>query len=917
MKNVHTDIKKAIKDNKLVFFVGAGFSQPLGFPNWTNLTIDILKALSENYPKMGSLIELFESGTFDSLGVLKIIKEHKREIYDILDEKFKMDDDKKQKLHRHKLLWEISDKIITTNYDTALETAHPGINKVVYNNDFRIAKLSSQNNYLFKLHGCIDDPTNCILFEEDYKNLYCEQKQKSPIFELEKIISDKTIIFLGFSLKDPYVEDIFVYMYSLYSGIKIKHFLVSTKPDDLSKCGIETIKIDNCGEELDTFLNNLLEIKKTVKTPVEEISTTLEPPEHIKQQIIIQNKIKIAILIASPIDKQFKNNFNEIIKEFNVLSTIIDCFCLSLKNLNLLEGYDYVFMFSQTYNNKIYIEDEYLRSKLMDIKELEENLYRHKGVFLMLDNIIDVTKDEISCPLVITKYDKNILNDLITKAFIRKDINQILKSYTCINKENIVLEKIKIDKSTLNKNRTPLPNLIDSKNLTNFVGRVIDLENVIRRVIDLRVNEKILTIKGSGGIGKTTLAKKASLELSERNFFRNGIYFIECEHLSTYQSFEYKIAQCFGIDSSINFIEHVKINNMNSDSLIILDNLETLLYLDDSEKIKELIRFISDYASIVTTSREPIRFEFEDVYPLGSFTTDEAELLFKKYYTLEGNEIKVLRADILENLLNNNPLAIMIITKNLPLKKDVSYLKKELEEDFFKTTSEGYENIFEKETDANIEKSKSLFQSINYSYNKLTVKEKLAFEILSLFPDVINMENLKLMIRKADIKNDNSSQISDREIKNLELKSLIEESNHLIKLQSIIRKFAEYCFNKRTEKEKSIYYKEAYLYNEFELVTVNEIHKDNDSFSLEIFYSSIKNFYKSLGYIDKFESEYIPKKNKLLYIGEFVDNYISVSQNKDIIVFLDRLESYFDTLEYGKLYILIHKISVTLHKTFL
>lgn len=57
--------------------------------------------------------------------------------------------------------------------------------------------------------------------------------------------------------------------------------------------------------------------------------------------------------------------------------------------------------------------------------------------------------------------------------------------------------------------KVKLSGSIDSKNLINFVGRKTDLEDIIRKLID--INNKILTIKGSGGIGKTATIKKWQL----------------------------------------------------------------------------------------------------------------------------------------------------------------------------------------------------------------------------------------------------------------------------------------------------------------------------------------------------------------------------------------------------------------------
>lgn len=44
---MHEKLKEAIQKDKLIIFVGAGVSIPFGFPNWTNLIIDILNELKK------------------------------------------------------------------------------------------------------------------------------------------------------------------------------------------------------------------------------------------------------------------------------------------------------------------------------------------------------------------------------------------------------------------------------------------------------------------------------------------------------------------------------------------------------------------------------------------------------------------------------------------------------------------------------------------------------------------------------------------------------------------------------------------------------------------------------------------------------------------------------------------------------
>jgi NAD-dependent SIR2 family protein deacetylase len=48
---MNKEIKKAIEEDNLVLFVGAGMSIPLGFPDWKKLIKEILKKLKVDFEK--------------------------------------------------------------------------------------------------------------------------------------------------------------------------------------------------------------------------------------------------------------------------------------------------------------------------------------------------------------------------------------------------------------------------------------------------------------------------------------------------------------------------------------------------------------------------------------------------------------------------------------------------------------------------------------------------------------------------------------------------------------------------------------------------------------------------------------------------------------------------------------------------
>lgn len=892
------EIEKAIRNNTLVFFIGSGTSVPLGFPNWDGLVIEMLNELAADDPDLKDFIPLLRKKWMTAIEVLEKIKHNKTQIYQIMKKRFLIPIDDK-KLNIHKKLWEITSKIITTNYDTAIENAHPNtkFNPTVYTQSFEIAQLTKSEEYLLKLHGSIQDVNNCILFEENYKNLY-NKNGENVLFQLKKILSDCTIVFLGFSLQDPYVCNIFESMNRVFDGLMNKHFIISTSEEDFSLYNTEVIKTENWDEGLEKILDAMIQVKLAKNIAMEETIITRD-----EKKLEVESKekanIKIALLLASPIDNPYKFNFNEITKNFENLDVDIDCYHFSLEKIRELEEYDYFILFCKNFKSKLCLEDEYFKSDFVSLKDLQDNIYCEslKVIFCFTDEDMD-TGEKLPIPIIICKQEKSNIKDVIFKLFRRFDKKFIISECKCDSLERIEPIKLTSGQVNITKLETNMSDSIDIKNLTDYVGRKLDLEVIIRKVMNIKSLGQVLTIKGSGGIGKTTIAKKIAHEFSKRGFFNEGIYFIDLEHIENYDQFEHKIAQCFELDNTMDFKEHVRLNKLEKNSLIILDNFETMLYIKDSPDIKDMVKFTSDYATIILTSREIIFPDscFEEVYLLRDFTTEESVQLFRKFYTspINENEMKILKSDIIENLLNKNPLAIKIVAKNLPNGKNMEKLKKDLEDDFFYTTVDYKDNIYINECDQNIERSKSLFQSINYSYKKLKNNEKLAFELLSLFPDGINMENFKRFFTNC-LKNSVFTQIRDAELKALGNKSLVDFVNGEIKLQSIIRRFAEYQFNQRVEDDKLLFYKEAYNYNSFVLSIINDINDNNSMLSYELFDNQCNNFFKSITYISKFDDFKITKMDRLRYINSLIYYSDATYGLYRLLNELRELKEYFDS----------------------
>ncbi|MFJ7913762.1 MULTISPECIES: SIR2 family protein [unclassified Lysinibacillus] len=888
---MNSQIIEAIKRDQLVFFIGSGFSLPLEYPDWNGLVENMLEILSKDYQQLLPLRDIIKAEVplMSTIDLLDYLVNYKDRVYKIMDHEFAAIEDKvKQNPHllkKHEMIGKITSKIITTNYDKSLEQANPEFKKITYLNQFNIANLHNVNEYIFKIHGCIEDAARCVLYKEDYEKLYSDESEfKGAIEELRKIIGDKTIIFLGFSLSDPYVKYQFDYINTIYRQLKGKHFLISTENKSEIE-GVETLKIDDWDKGLDSLLEELYRIKK--ETVQNEIVLSPKPSDEITKI----NTINIAILIANPINERLDFSINKIIKPFNNWDVKIDYFNLNVKNLNKLEGYQYIFLFASAIRNNVIIEDEYLMAHRITLEKLQNEILDDtvKCTFIFTYKKHNFDTTNIYLPIIINQFENqydSFIFKTLKKGMLHNENNNL--ETQIINDSQIVIEKLVKGIHKVNYIKTPLPSEIDSKQLINFVGRLNDLENIIRKILD--IDGKILNIKGSGGVGKTTIIKKVLIEIAQRGLYTDGIHFVDCQPIKDYESFKFKISQCYKLDNTLDLKEHMLQNNVGNDKLIIIDNFESLLDLDDSQEIIQLVSFLCDYANVVCTSREWLNFEFEEKYELRQLTTDECVELFQKYYSYRINEeeMKILRNDIIENLLNNNPLAIKIVTSIIPKLKSMSAIKKDLEEDFFNATKLGYDDIFSSSEDLNIEKSKSLFQSINYSYCKLLSKEKLVFELISLFPNGIHMDNFLNVFKNS------KNGMTGKELKSLEDKSLIQISNTRISLQSIIGRFASHKFSERGYEEKKHYYDKAIDYNIFTMsIIMSDSLRNKDT--IELYENNIENYRHSLEYLDQVNS--YSKLELLRYLWNVASFSSNISKSEKFIKDIKRLKDLFKEIE--------------------
>lgn len=95
--------------------------------------------------------------------------------------------------------------IITTNYDSLLETLFPKYEAIVGQHVIH-QKKSTNIGHILKIHGSVEDCNSIVIEQQDYDNFF--KKQIYLIAKLFTYFMEHPIIFLGYSLSDENIKSI-------------------------------------------------------------------------------------------------------------------------------------------------------------------------------------------------------------------------------------------------------------------------------------------------------------------------------------------------------------------------------------------------------------------------------------------------------------------------------------------------------------------------------------------------------------------------------------------------------------------------------------------------------------------------------------------------------------------------------------
>ena len=158
--------------------------------------------------------------------------------------------------------------------------------------------------------------------------------------------------------------------------------------------------------------------------------------------------------------------------------------------------------------------------------------------------------------------------------------------------------------------------LSPATNLPETVSGLIGREAELQDAMDLVAKHRLVTLVGPGGIGKTRLGLEVARHLLPR--FPDGVFVAELGPLSSPELVPATVATALGLTLGAGTVSRDSIAAAvgTKQLLLVIDNCEHLI--DAAAGIVEALLRASPAASLLATSREPLRASGEYVYRVPS-----------------------------------------------------------------------------------------------------------------------------------------------------------------------------------------------------------------------------------------------------------------------------------------------------------
>ncbi len=269
---------------------------------------------------------------------------------------------------------------------------------------------------------------------------------------------------------------------------------------------------------------------------------------------------------------------------------------------------------------------------------------------------------------------------------------------------------------------------------TSFIGR----EAQIDELVDLVGEQRLVTLTGVGGVGKTRLSIQVAAELTER--FADGVWLVELAPVGDPMAVPDTVATALAVtpQAGMTVTESLALSFSGRRLLIVFDNCEHVV--EAAANLVDTILTRTSTVSILATSREALGIGGEHVWPVPPLDVDAdgvspAVSLFVARAMAVAPDFTVDDPDTAEAVteicrrLDGIALAIELAAARM-----VSMSAEEVRDrlgDRFRLLSGGRRGV---------ERHQTLRQAVQWSYDLLAGDERAVLECCSVFADGFDLE---------------------------------------------------------------------------------------------------------------------------------------------------------------------------------
>jgi hypothetical protein len=283
-ERIPDELIRAVKERRVILFVGAGLSMSVGLPSWQEfvehmagelgLERSVLSNPGLTYHALAEYYRIREG----SIGPLR----------SWLDRTWKVSADKVRGSKVHELIVTLGFPIIyTTNYDRNIEAAFEvhGRGYVKLANARDLAKTREGLTQIVKFHGDFDDDDSLVITETDYFNRLAFDAPLDVKFRSDAL--GKPVLFIGYSMSDLNIRLLLHNIWrtwhnSGYEKERPSSFAFMARPEPLQQAilqqwGIDVLTgdTDDPAQALEEFLHGLHDAVQLDSEPDPKPSTKM------------------------------------------------------------------------------------------------------------------------------------------------------------------------------------------------------------------------------------------------------------------------------------------------------------------------------------------------------------------------------------------------------------------------------------------------------------------------------------------------------------------------------------------------------------------------------------------------------------------------------------------------------------------